>query len=85
LKEGIAMFSAKFLLTYAVVAAGAWDASIGPDHWQLLFQVACAVVMSLTIFFAILRATEADAADPLDSGAESRNPALRVILKTAQR
>jgi hypothetical protein len=66
-KEGIAMFSAKFLLTYAVVAAGAWDASIGPDHWQLLFQVACAVVMSLTIFFAILRATEADAADTLDS------------------
>jgi hypothetical protein len=61
------MFSAKFLLTYAVVAAGAWDASIGPDHWQLLFQVACAVVMSLTIFFAILRATEADATDPLDS------------------
>ncbi len=61
------MFSAKFLLTYAVVAASAWDASIGPDHWQLLFQVACAVVMSLTIFFAILRATDADTADPIDS------------------
>jgi hypothetical protein len=54
------MFSAKFLLTYAVVAAGAWGASTGPDRWQLLFQVVCAIVMSLTIFLAILRATERD-------------------------
>jgi hypothetical protein len=86
LKEGIAMFSAKFLLTYALVAAGAWDASIGPNHWQLLFQVACAVVMSLTIFFAILRATDADAADPLDSNnAPTRASMVVVATQPAQR
>jgi hypothetical protein len=55
------MLSAKFLLTYATLAAGAWGASIGFDRWQLVLQVACGVVMSLTIFLAILRATEGDA------------------------
>jgi hypothetical protein len=81
------MFSAKFLLTYAVVAAGAWDAAIGPDHWQLLFQVACAVVMSLTIFFAILRATDGDAsADPLDSGdAPTQSSMIVIAAQRAQR
>ena len=52
------MLNAKFLLTYAAVAAGTWGASIGPDRWQLVLQVACAVVMSLTIFLAVLRGTE---------------------------
>lgn len=80
------MFSAKFLLAYAVVAAGAWDASIGPDHWQLLFQVACAVVMSLTIFFAILRATEADAAgDPADCTSLQRARVLPAAAEPARR
>jgi len=79
------MFSAKFLLTYAVVAAGAWDASIGPNHWQLLFQVACAVVMSLTIFFAILRATDADAVVPLDcNNAPTRASVVVVATPPAQ-
>ena len=55
------MLSAKFLLAYATLAAGAWGAAIGPDQWQLVAQVACAVVMSLTIFLAVLRATDNDA------------------------
>jgi hypothetical protein len=54
------MLSVKFLLTYAALAAGAWGASIGPDRWQLALQVTCAVVMSLTIFLAVLRGTDSE-------------------------
>jgi len=54
------MLSAKFLLTYATFAAAAWGAAIGPARWQLILQVVCAVVMSLTIFLAVLRATDRD-------------------------
>ena len=60
------MLSAKFLFTYATLAAGAWGASIGPDRWQLVLQAVCGVVMSLTIFLAILRATDSSDA-PTDT------------------
>jgi hypothetical protein len=67
------MFSAKFLLTFAIVSAGAWGASTGPERWQLLLQVVCAIVMSLTIFLAVLRATERDR----DNATDTRIPTTR--------
>ena len=67
------MFSAKFLLTFAIVSAGAWGASTGPERWQLLLQVVCAIVMSLTIFLAVLRATERER----DNATDARSPTTR--------
>jgi hypothetical protein len=52
------MLSIKALLLYSALATGAWSVADGIDQWHLVLQVACAITVSLSIFFAILRATE---------------------------
>jgi hypothetical protein len=52
------MLSIKALLLYSALATGAWSVTDGINQWHLVLQVACAITVSLSIFFAILRATE---------------------------
>lgn len=55
------MLSIKALVLYSALATGAWSVTDGIDQWHLLLQVACAIAVSLSIFFAILRATDSGA------------------------
>lgn len=59
------MFSAKFLMLYTALAGGVWGVSYGNDQWQVLVQVVCAVVVSMSIFLAVLHVSEPHASKNL--------------------
>lgn len=61
------MISAKFIMTAAAAAAGAWGTT-GPQGWQLLCQAILGIVMSLAIFFAVVHAFD------IESGRRARDP-----------
>lgn len=69
-----AMLNAKFLLLYSALAAGAWGVSFGSNQWQVLIQVICAVVVSISIFLAVLTASETE---PPADAPEGDEPGLR--------
>jgi hypothetical protein len=76
-----AMLSSSSLISCFALAAGVWAASPGPDQWQLLLQAICAVVMSLSIFVAVLRFTDGD--NGTEAPATSSQPSANRILAVA--
>ena len=66
------MLNAKFLLLSSAVAAGVWGVSYGSNQWLVLIQVVCAVVVSLSIFLAVLMVSETQT--PPDSRSNAAEP-----------
>ncbi|HEX6832944.1 MAG TPA: hypothetical protein VF132_05370 [Rudaea sp.] len=54
------MYNARLLLLSSALAAGLWGVAYGIDRWQVVVQVVCAVIASVSIFLAVLGASETE-------------------------
>jgi len=80
------MLGSSFLIGCFTLAAGVWASAAGADQWQLLLQAGCAVVMSLSIFLAVLRFTDTDTGDmPETPGQPAASSALLALAHHTSR
>ena len=54
------MFNARVPLLLAALATGVWGVSHGSAQWQVVIQVVCAVVVSVSIFLAVLAMADSE-------------------------